>query len=150
VRDSMEPNTNTVSESATVTPPTAVDVDAPPAERVLTTVSRIVRDTALANRVKGLHRQRCQICGETVQLADGTDYAEGHHLQPLGEPHNGPDLAENIVCLCPNHHAACDFGAILISAPDLRTADGHAVAQRFLDYHNRTVYRGSRPGHQGE
>lgn len=124
--------------------PVASDLEQPPTGRVATTVSRIVRDTELAKRIKSLHRQLCQLCGQTVQLADGTGYAEGHHLQPLGKPHDGPDIAENIVCLCPNHHAACDLGAIRLAASDLRPAGGHKVGQQFIDYHNRVVYRGAK------
>lgn len=122
----------------------ASDLEHPPAERVVTTVTRVVRDTELAKRIKKLHSQLCQLCGQTVQLADGTGYAEGHHLQPLGKPHDGPDVAENIVCLCPNHHAACDLGAIRLAATDLRPAVGHMVGQQFIDYHNRVVYRGAK------
>lgn len=134
----------TESGSVGIEPPVASDLDAPPAERVIATVSRIVRDTELAKRIKGFHYQFCQLCGETVQLSNGTGYAEGHHLQPLGKPHDGPDVAENIVCLCPNHHAALDFGAITLAATDLRTTSGHVVGQKFIDYHNRVVYRGAR------
>ncbi len=112
-----------------------------PAERIEATVCRIVRDTLLARRIKTLHNHECQLCGHTISLPDGSRYAEGHHIQPLGEPHNGPDTAENVLCLCPNHHAACDLGAILLAADDLRRVDGHVVGQRFLDYHNRVVYR---------
>ena len=113
-----------------------------PAERIESTVCRIVRDTLLARRIKMLHNHECQLCGHTISLPDGSLYAEGHHIQPLGEPHNGPDTAENVLCLCPNHHAACDLGAILLAADDLRRVDGHVVGQKFLDYHNRVVYRG--------
>lgn len=124
-------------------PPQAQDLAAPPAERVQTTVSRIVRDTQLSNRVKEMHHYECQLCGHTILLADGSRYAEGHHVQPLGAPHDGPDVLDNIVCLCPNHHAACDLGAIRLTLDESRPADGHTVGQRYLDYHNKTVYRGS-------
>jgi predicted restriction endonuclease len=42
------------------------------------------------------------VCGETIPLADGLRYAEAHHIQPFGAPHNGPDISENVICLCPN------------------------------------------------
>jgi len=119
----------------------ALDLDAPPADRVQATVTRIVRDTLRANRVKQLHKYKCQICGISIMLADGSPYAEGHHLQPLGR--DGPDVAENIICLCPNHHAACDFGAMRLSLDELRAADGHLIGKRYIDYHNRVIYRGS-------
>jgi hypothetical protein len=121
--------------------PRAQDLAAPSAKRIRTTVLRIIRDTQLANWVKSLHEHRCQVCGETVRLADGSGYAEGHHLQPLGAPDNGPDISQNILCLCPNHHAACDLGAIRLTLEQLRPADAHVVHARFIDYHNRFRFR---------
>jgi hypothetical protein len=118
----------------------AQDLDAPPAERVQTTVSRIVRDTWRTNRVKRLHNYKCQICGEGIILADGSAYAEGHHLQPLGR--DGPDVDENIICVCPNHHAACDFGAIPLRVEELRRVKEHLIGKRYIEYHNRVIYRG--------
>ena len=119
--------------------PCARDLESPPAERVRTTVSRIIRDTRLSNNVKALHNYECQVCGSTLALADGSRYAEGHHVQPLGAPHNGPDVLGNIMCLCPNHHAACDLAAIELNSNELRHATGHVVDQRYLDYHNSLV-----------
>jgi hypothetical protein len=121
----------------------AQDLESPPADRVATTVSRIIRDTRLSARVKVLHKYQCQICGCTLLLADGARYAEAHHVQPLGAPHNGPDVLENIVCLCPNHHAACDLGAIKLAADTLRPAVGHHLEPRYIDYHNTAVCRGA-------
>jgi hypothetical protein len=117
----------------------AQDLEAPPTDRVQTTISRILRDTQLSNRVKALHKYECQICGYTLELPDRSRYAEGHHLQPLGAPHDGPDVLGNIICLCPNHHAACDLAAIELGQ-ELRSAVGHVVDQRYIDYHNE-LYR---------
>lgn len=127
---------------ANAPPPRASDLDAPPAERVSTTTLRIVRDTELAQWVKQQHGHLCQICGETVRLANGSGYAEGHHLRPLGKPHNGPDVATNIVCLCPNHHAAVDLGAIRLELRWLRRVDSHPVGKHFIAYHNEKIFRG--------
>jgi hypothetical protein len=121
--------------------PQSHDLQAP--MRVQTTVSRILRDTQLTNRVKMLHNYECQICGHTLILANGSRYAEGHHIQPLGVPHNGPDVIENIVCLCPNHHAACDLGAIRLDPNELRQRAGHCLSQRYIDYHNKTIWQGT-------
>jgi hypothetical protein len=121
--------------------PLVHDLNPPLAERVKTLVSRIVRDTQLTNYVKMLHNYECQICGQTINIGDGSRYAEGHHMQPLGSPHDGPDVMENIVCLCPNHHAACDLGAIHLDLRDLRSAPGHSVAQHYIDYHNKIIHR---------
>lgn len=118
-------------------------VVAGPVERVDTFVCRIIRDTQLAEHIKSLHNHQCQICGYTIIMPDGSRYAEGHHIQPLGAPHDGPDTGDNILCLCPNHHVICDKGAMRLSLDDLRKVDGHAISQQFLDYHNRVMYRGN-------
>lgn len=119
--------------------PTAVDLAEPPADRVTLTVSRIIRDTALANTVKAQHNYECQICGHSIILADGSRYAEAHHIRPLGAPHDGPDVSHNILCLCPNHHAECDLGAIYLEVSKLRVAAGHRMAQEYFDYHNQSI-----------
>ena len=72
----------------------ATDLANPPS-RVLTHTYRIIRDTRLIQRLKYLHRDRCQLCGETLKLPGGDRYSEGHHLQPLGGPHRGPDTSAN-------------------------------------------------------
>lgn len=123
-------------------PPTAVDL-ASPADRQETTINRIIRDTILSRRIKELHNYECQLCGHTIPLADGARYAEAHHIQPLGSPHNGPDSAENLVCLCPNHHAELDFGIRTLALADLRSVHGHKVGESFVTYHNTHVYKAS-------
>lgn len=120
--------------------PQAQDLSPPPPERVETTISRIIRDTQVANKVKAMHNYECQICGHTIVLADGTRYAEAHHIRPLGPPHDGPDSMENILCVCPNHHAACDLGAIQLCLEQLRQVPGHVVRSVFIDYHNSNIY----------
>ena len=123
-----------------ITTPQAEDLEPPTAERVTTTLSRILRDTRLSNRVKALHNYECQICGFTLLLGDGSRYAEGHHIRPLGSPHDGPDIVGNIICVCPNHHSACDLGAIKLVGNELRGAVGHVVAQQYVDYHNSIIF----------
>lgn len=121
--------------------PTAIDIATPP-ERVQVEISRIIRDTAVARSVKLLHSYRCQICGDRLALSSGGFYAEAHHIRPLGTPHGGPDTPSNILCLCPNDHAALDFGAIAIDSSSLRAASDHRVSDEFIQYHNRIIHRG--------
>jgi putative restriction endonuclease len=40
--------------------------------------------------------------------------AEAAHIRALGEPHNGIDALNNILCLCPNHHKLFDIGGFYI------------------------------------
>lgn len=122
-------------------PPLACDLAEPP-PRVQATVNRIVRNTPLAQRVKELHRFECQVCGSTIELPGGGRYAESHHLKPLGTPHDGPDVPGNVLCLCPNHHAACDLGAVRLDLATLRVAGGHDVEPAFVAYHNTHVFKG--------
>ena len=130
-------NTNPSVPSVSETPCPA-DI-AGPSERQQVTVYRILRDTILSKEVKSLHRYQCQICGHTIVLPNGSRYAEAHHIQPLGEPHNGPDRKDNLVCLCPNHHAELDYGVRPLLLADLRRVDGHSVSETYLRYHNEVI-----------
>lgn len=135
--------------SAPWEPPPPKEIVSPP--RTTTTVQRVVRSSAVVREVKQLHDYRCQIC-EVKLLGPTGPYAEGAHIKPLGRPHDGPDVRENILCLCPTCHVLFDLGAIAIDSQllvidqfgnsledrNLRTVDGHKVGPEFLDYHRRT------------
>ena len=108
----------------------------PPVERVETWINRIVRDTKVARSVKAMHDYSCQLCGEAILLKNGDKYAEAHHIQPLGGTPPGPDSIGNLLCLCPNCHAKCDLGAIMLSASIITQADGHLIDDRFIKFHN--------------
>jgi putative restriction endonuclease len=81
--------------------------------RTVGTVQRVVRNTRVSQWVKELYDYTCQICGIRLEV-DGVGYAEGAHIRALGTPHNGPDRAENILCLCPNDHVLFDRGALYV------------------------------------
>lgn len=67
--------------------------------------STIVRQHAL-RRAGG----RCEWCGEYgFATHDGAIFLETHHIVRLSE--GGPDTAENVVALCPNHHREAHHGA---------------------------------------
>ncbi|MQA98102.1 MAG: SRA-YDG domain-containing protein [Streptosporangiales bacterium] len=88
----------------------------------------VERSRVLAESIKDLHGYRCQICGFRIELPSGVHYAEAAHIRGLGRPHEGPDTAENMVVLCPNHHKQFDLGAIVIG-DDLRVIDVYRRAQ---------------------
>jgi hypothetical protein len=120
--------------------PKAMDLAQPPPQ-VKVTINRIVRDTALACSIKQLHAYRCQLCGTRIKLRDGGYYAESHHIRPLGKDHQGLDIAENVICVCPNHHAQLDYGAIRLSTSAIRQfGKGHTIGSEYIDYHNSTIY----------
>lgn len=124
-------------------PPTheAVDLVTPNAGRVLVTEYRILRDTELARRVKLIHNFRCQICDHAIEIPNGGFYAESHHIQPLGQPHNGPDIIGNILCVCPNHHAELDYGVSSLSFSSLQHSASHKIGQKYIDYHNQIILK---------
>jgi predicted restriction endonuclease len=130
----------------------AMEPGAPPAgsatpPRSTTSVQRVIRSSVVSEYVKQLHDHTCQICG-TRLVVRGRGYAEGAHIRALGRPHDGPDVAENLLCLCPNCHVLFDNGEILID-DDLmaRTPAGstplHARHQVQLDYlrYHRSQYQ---------
>lgn len=119
--------------------PEAQDLGSDIPKRVLVSTYRVLRDTELARTVKRLHDHRCQICRQTIELPDGSRYAEAHHIRPLGKPHIGPDRMENVLCLCPNHHAECDLGLRILSHDTLQTVAGHEVGSQFIEYHNSRI-----------
>jgi putative restriction endonuclease len=100
-------------KSPPTNPVTNPEPGAPPGqtERRYSTVQRLVRNTAVTQWVKELYEYRCQVCGTRIETSSGP-YAEGAHVRPVGRPHNGPDEAENVLCLCPNHHVLLDRGVI--------------------------------------
>jgi putative restriction endonuclease len=106
-------------------------------------VTRAVRDSARAKRVKALYGHRCQMCGTRLECPAGP-YAEAAHIRPLGAPHDGPDTEDNILCLCPNHHVLFDNGAVSISddlfingddGDRLAVHENHRIDRRHLAYH---------------
>jgi putative restriction endonuclease len=143
------------ASGGTIAPPPPPPAGAPP--RVPTTVQRIVRSTAVANRVKSVHGHRCQICGETIQLPDGSRYSQAAHIRPLALPDNGLDVESNDLCLCPNDHIRFDEGALYVEANgdvmdavsgavvgQLRTTRFHQPDPAQLAYHRKrwTLLRG--------
>lgn len=115
-------------------------------KRVEGTVLRIVRDTRISHAVKKMYNFECQICGLTIQTKNG-NYAEGAHIQPLGEPHNGDDSLSNILCLCPNHHVMLDRGVISIGdnfeilgneEGQLNVNSRHDIDVSNLEYHRES------------
>ena len=112
-------------------------------ERRTSTITRVVRDSQLANTVKTIYNHQCQVCGTAIPTKNGF-YSEGAHIKPLGIPHNGDDSLGNLLCLCPNHHVMLDKGAFsvrndlsLVGAVDgfLTIHEGHKIDLENLNYH---------------
>jgi 5-methylcytosine-specific restriction protein A len=114
---------------------TANDINPPSQpERVMQRVSRIIRDTAVSSNLKLLYDHSCQLCGTTLSLC-GRDYSEAHHIKPLGRPHDGDDMGDNLLCVCPNCHVQLDYAAIPLQPESLKFLKHH-IKPSNIAYHN--------------
>lgn len=122
--------------------------------RYQTLVDRKNRDRDAVSALKRAYSDKCQLCGVRLANGDGTGYSEVHHVMPLGSPHDGPDVVENMIVLCPNHHSDFDNGVLSvdeetgtvhhpydpeISGEEIFTVDDHELATEYLVYHNENV-----------
>ena len=87
----------------------ASDLAEPPG-RIACEIQRIIRDTKAAREMKVVYDHKCQVCGGQFPTYEGKFYIEVHHLKPLGGDHMGLDEKDNMLVLCPNHHALFDLG----------------------------------------
>jgi len=79
----------------------------------------LVRSQPNIDWIKSLYKNTCQVC--RIQLVtDAGAISVGAHIQGLGRPHNGPDVVQNMLCLCHNCHALFDSGAFYVN-DDCRT-----------------------------
>jgi len=112
------------------------------------------RDTAVVLSLKNLYDDRCQLCGVRLASADGTGYSEVHHLKPLGPPHKGADVPENMLVLCPTHHADFDNGVVRLEPTEhmiehpydsevnmtsLSLETEHTLSEHAIQYHNQNI-----------
>lgn len=119
----------------------AEETTARPPSRRRYKVARIIRDSALARRVKEGNQYVCQVCNaDPIELRDGALYAEAHHIKPLGQKHRGPDVPSNILCVCPSCHVKLDYGAIRLEKSNLRSVSGHNVGSKYIEYHNAEIW----------
>jgi putative restriction endonuclease len=101
----------------------------------------------VGNSIKALYKYACQVCGTVLGTPAGP-YAEAAHIRPLGAPHNGPDMPDNVLCLCPNHHVLFDCGSFAIQQDlslqgipgKLRMQSGHSLNPAYLEYHRKHFF----------
>ena len=111
-------------------------------KRIESTTQRLVRNSALARKIKCHYQYKCQVCDISLETLAGP-YAEAAHIRPIGRPHNGPDIESNLICLCPNHHVLFDNGGFTINDDfslnkikgKLTTIAKHTIGLKFIQYH---------------
>jgi putative restriction endonuclease len=86
--------------------------------------------------VKTIYDFACQACGTSIEGFQGRLYAEGAHVRPLGKPHLGADVLDNLLCLCPNHHTQLDNGGLFIRK-DMTIEDRLGTAVGSLNFRKK-------------
>ncbi len=108
--------------------------------------TRFIRNTKKTHELKKLYENKCQICNYLITKPNNEYYSEVHHIWPLGKkPIGGDDDYENMLVLCPTHHAEFDYTVIKISnngeniigkgadTKKLFFKEGHKIAQKNID-----------------
>ena len=93
-----------------------------PAQKNTTEVTRFLRDPSKVKKLKKLYNNRCQICSHTFEYKKNQFYSEVHHYNPLKD--NADDDIDNMIVVCPNHHAEFDYNLIAIDV------DGKSIIDR--------------------
>jgi putative restriction endonuclease len=96
-----------------------------------------------------MYNYHCQISGVRLDTPIGP-YAEACHIRPVGEPHNGPDMPGNVLCLSPNMHVLFDHGAIALSDDllvlgidaHISVDPNHNLNIDCIRYHREHIYKG--------
>jgi len=129
-----------------------------PAPVTVSPIQRIVRNSTVAQLIKDWYGHECQICGQAIQVRKNEYYSEAAHIRPLGRPHQGPDVLENLLCLCPNDHVRFDNGALYLSDQlqvintltgevmgPLRVHKNHKIDLNHVAYHRTHVAAVTQP-----
>jgi len=98
------------------------DLTGPP-PKIKSEVTRFIRDTQKTKELKKMYQDRCQICNYRLETKNNTHYSEVHHLHPLHD--GGDDDFNNMIVLCPTHHAEFDYVAIGIAEDQKTILDRH-------------------------
>jgi len=101
-------------------------------DRNLSLVSRLKRDVKLSEKLKTMYDHTCQVCGVKLDSPFGP-IAIGAHIKALGYPHNGPDIIQNMLCLCPNHHEQFDALTYYIDPKQF-------LIKNLIDLHGQRIY----------
>ncbi|MCB1737225.1 MAG: HNH endonuclease [Gammaproteobacteria bacterium] len=116
------------------------------------------RDATTAANLKEMYFFRCMFCdiALTVDIDVPRYYAEAAHIQALGKPDDGPDVPENMLVLCPNHHKQFDNGVLFLTwksastlklhskipgdvldGKEVHLERGHTVDSQYVNHHRK-------------
>ena len=121
-----------------------------PTPRKETKNERLIRNVKNSETVKSTYDFKCQVCGVKLDSPLGP-IAIGAHIKRLGRPDEGPDVLENMLCLCPNHHDQFDKYSYFIEPETLeikglddyknkRINLRHKINPIFLEFHKKQFF----------
>ena len=91
------------------------------------------RSECLKQKVLAARGKRCQLCNFTFRKADGEEYGECHHIEPVSQ--GGPDHEDNLLVLCPNHHKELHLATVAFpggkSRPESVCINGETIPVRW-------------------
>ncbi len=111
-----------------------------PAQKDIFEVIRFIRDSTKVKKLKKLYNNKCQICNYTFEYKKNHFYSEVHHYNPLKA--NADDELDNMIVVCPNHHAEFDYNMIAIAHDGTSIIDkkGNKIATiYFKDGHRLNI-----------
>jgi len=121
-------------------------------------IEQQLRNAELAATLKELYESKCMFCESRICVSISPErfYVEAAHIRPLGRPHNGPDVPENMIVLCPNCHIQLDSGtlSIILRSPtemlirsrtpnhalhgkSIRTRGTHKLDAQYVQWHRQ-------------
>lgn len=120
-------------------------------QKIKTTILRRIRDTVKTKKLKKIYQNKCQICNYSFPEYVRSGYSEVHHVWPMAD--NGDDDFDNMLVLCPNHHAEFDYRIVQFDSKnndqiiDLKDVNlgkisfkkGHKLDEKNILFHNEEV-----------
>jgi hypothetical protein len=111
----------------------ALASEAMPPEKRERLLETYVRNQKHVRKLKGLYVGCCQICGAAPFGSEFGELAEAHHIDWLCR--GGQDKMENLILLCPNHHAAIHATDPVFDRGRLEFRNDTMVLKVVLDHH---------------
>ena len=110
-----------------------------PAKKNKSEVWRFLRDSKPVKELKTLYHNKCQICGQTFEIATKKFYSEVHHYHPLED--GGDDDISNMIVVCPNHHTQFDYKIIVIDRDSTSILDknGNPTGEKITFHKNHIL-----------
>lgn len=93
------------------------DIDIVENESIEQRNEKVKRYQKIVKVLKQKYNYKCQLCGYTFLMHNGSYYCEAHHIKMLSK--GGSQHPENVVILCANHHRIFHYASNTIIVGEL-------------------------------